>query len=130
MPGSDSGVWGAIIALIGLAGAIYTGRNGGPKQIATPQGEEGVRAAVELVERSGGQLQVSPAIWSDMNSKITALETKVDHLTDLVEQGQGRENRLRELLRSAMKVIRRANARLDAAGLPEEPVPVEITPYG
>ncbi|WP_237533069.1 hypothetical protein, partial [Streptomyces sp. SID685] len=66
-------MWGAVIALIGLVGAIYTGRHGGPKQIATPPGGEAAQAAVELVERSGGQLQVSPAIWTDMNSKITAL---------------------------------------------------------
>jgi hypothetical protein len=47
-----------------------------------------------------------------------------------MEQGQGRENRLKDLLTAAMRVIRRANRRLDAAGLPEEPVPSELTPYG
>ncbi|MFF2383784.1 hypothetical protein [Streptomyces sp. NPDC058108] len=124
--GADSGIWGAIVALIGLAGAIYTGRRGpGPKP-----GEIPVPAAVELVEAAGGQFQVSPAIWRDMNEKIGKLEQKVDHLTEVVEQGQGRENRLRELLRAAMRVIRRANSRLEKAGLPEEPVPAELTPYG
>ncbi|MFG3046211.1 hypothetical protein ACGFZR_14945 [Streptomyces sp. NPDC048241] len=126
--GPDSGIWGAVIALIGLAGAIYNGRRGGPKEVATTG--DAAQAAVELVEQSGGQLQVSTAIWTDMNSKITALEQKVDHLTALVEQGQGRENRLRDLLRAAMRALRRANARLDSAGLPEEPVPAELTPYG
>ncbi|MFJ5644021.1 hypothetical protein [Streptomyces sp. NPDC093223] len=124
--GADSGIWGAVVALIGLAGAIYTGRRGpGPKP-----GEIPAPTAVDLVEAAGGQLQVSPAIWRDMNEKIGKLETKVDHLTDVVEQGQGRENRLRELLRAAMKVIRRANNRLAAADLPEEPVPADLTPYG
>lgn len=124
--GADSGVWGAVVALIGLIGAFYTGRRGpGPKP-----GEIPATAAVELMEATGSQLQVSPAIWRDMNDKIGKLETKVDHLTDLVEQGQGRESRLRELLQAAMKVIRRANRRLDSAGLPEEPVPAELTPYG
>ncbi|WP_439947154.1 hypothetical protein [Streptomyces sp. BBFR109] len=116
-----------MIAAIGLIGAIYTGRRG-PK--LPQQGEIPAPTAVDLVEAAGGQLQVSPAIWRDMNSKIGKLEQKVDHLTALVEQGQGRENRLRELLRSAMRVIRRANARLDAAGLPEEPVPADLTHYG
>ncbi|MFJ9633849.1 hypothetical protein ACIRU8_39755 [Streptomyces sp. NPDC101175] len=124
--GADSGVWGAVVALIGLIGAFYTGRRGpGPSPQEIP-----AATAVELAEASGGQLQVSPAIWRDMNDKIGKLEQKVDHLTDVVEQGQGRENRLRELIRSAMKTLRRANSRLAAHGLPEEPVPAELTPYG
>jgi hypothetical protein len=123
--GSDSGLWGAVVAAIGLFGAIYTGRRGP----GGPKGEIPADAAAEVVEISG-QLQVSPAIWQDMQGKITKLEQKVDHLTDLMEQGQGRESRLKDLLTAAMRVIRRANRRLDAAGLPEEPVPSELTPYG
>jgi outer membrane murein-binding lipoprotein Lpp len=126
--GPESGVWGAVVALIGLVGAVYTGRRG-PKQVLGPE-PGSAAAAVELVEESGGQLQVSPAIWRDMNEKISRLEQKVDNLGALVEQGQGRESKLRELLQTAMRIIRRANRRLDAAGQPEEPVPVELTPYG
>jgi outer membrane murein-binding lipoprotein Lpp len=123
--GSDSGLWGAVVAAIGLIGAIYTGRRGP----GGPKGEITAGAPAEVVEISG-QLQVSPAIWQDMQAKITKLEQKVDHLTDLMEQGATRENRMRELLRTAMGVIRRANRRLDAAGQPEEPVPADLTPYG
>jgi hypothetical protein len=123
--GPDSGLWGAVVAAIGLAGAIYTGRRGP----GGPKGEIPVGAAAEVVEISG-QLQVSPAIWQDMQGKINQLERKVDHLTDLMEQSATRENKLRDLLRTALRVIRRANGRLDAAGLPEEPVPSELTPYG
>ncbi|MEU5596707.1 hypothetical protein [Streptomyces sp. NPDC020298] len=122
--GPDSGLWGAVVALIGLIGAIYTGRRGpAPKELPPA-------AAVELVEASGGQLQVSPAIWRDMQGKIGKLEEKVDHLTELVEQSQGRETRLRDLLQTAMRIVRRANTRLTATGQPEEPVPHELTPYG
>jgi hypothetical protein len=123
--GPDSGLWGAVVAAIGLAGAIYTGRRGpgGPKS------EIPVGAAAEVIEISG-QLQVSPAIWQDMQGKISKLEQKVDHLTDLMEQGASRETKLQQLLRLAMGVIRRANHRLATSGQPEEPVPAELTPYG
>ncbi|MEV6014772.1 hypothetical protein [Streptomyces sp. NPDC051997] len=122
--GSD-GLWGAVVAAIGLIGAIYTGRRGP----GGAKGEIPASAPAEVVEISG-QLQVSPAIWQTMQGKINQLERKVDHLTDLMEQSVTRENKLRELLRTAMRVIRRANRRLDAAGLPEEPVPSELNPYG
>ncbi|GHB55334.1 hypothetical protein GCM10010331_48950 [Streptomyces xanthochromogenes] len=122
--GADSGLWGAVVAVIGLIGVIYTGRRG-PRP---PSGEIQASAPAEVVEISG-QLQVSPAIWQDMQSKITRLEQKVDRMTDLMEQGEAREGRLQELLRTALKVIRRANRRLIAAGLPEEPVPAELIPY-
>ncbi|MFK0182287.1 hypothetical protein ACIQVR_40755 [Streptomyces xanthochromogenes] len=121
---ADSGLWGAVVAVIGLIGVIYTGR----QRPRLPTGEVTASAPAEVVEISG-QLQVSPAIWQDMQGKITRLEEKVDHMTDLMEQGAEREGRLRELLRAAMKVIRRANRRLVAAGLPEEPVPSELVPY-
>ncbi|WP_331445877.1 hypothetical protein [Streptomyces xanthochromogenes] len=121
---ADSGLWGAVVAAIGLIGVIYTGRRG-PRP---PSGEIQASGPAEVVEISG-QLQVSPAIWQDMQGKITRLEQKVDHMTQLMEQGAEREGRLRELLRTAMKVIRRANRRLAAANLPEEPVPAELVPY-
>jgi hypothetical protein len=123
--GPDSGLWAAVVAVVGLLGAVYTGRHG-PKAAG---GEFPPAAPAEVVEISG-QLQVSPAIWQDMQGKIGQLERKVDHLTELMEQGIGRENRLRELLRTAMQILRRANRRLEAAGLPEEPVPSELTSHG
>lgn len=123
--GSDSGLWGAVVAALGLIGAVYTGRRGP----GGPKGDIAAGSPAEVVEISG-QLQVSPAIWQDMQGKISQLERKVDHLTDLMEQSATRENKLRDLLRTAMRVIRRANHRLDAAGLPEEPVPSELHPYG
>jgi hypothetical protein len=119
----SSGVWTAVVALIGVLGAILTGRHGPPVS-----GEIQSSDPANVVEISG-QLQVSPAIWQDMQGKIEKLERKVDHLTDLMEQGVGRENKLRELLRAAMQIIRRANRRLGDAGLPEEPVPAELTPH-
>lgn len=123
--GPDSGVWGAVVALIGVFGAVYTGRRGP----GGPKAEIPANAPAEVVEISG-QLQVSPAIWQDMQGKINQLERKVDHLTDLMEQAVTRENKLRELLRAALAVIRRANRRLAAQGQPEEPVPADLTPYG
>lgn len=121
---TSSGLWGAVVALIGLVGAIYTGRRGpgGPKD------EIPASAPAEVVEISG-QLQVSPAIWQDMQGKISQLELKVDHLTDLMEQSATRESRLRELLRAAMQMIRRMNRRLVDNGQPEEPIPSELVPF-
>jgi hypothetical protein len=118
---ATDGIWGAVVALIGLFSVIYTGRrgprNGGPQPLPSSQ------------DVPTEQLQVSQPIWRDMQSKISTLEEKVDHLTVLMEDGVGREMRLKELLRMAMKVIRRANRRLRSAGEPEEPVPVELIPY-
>jgi len=121
---ASDGVWGVIVALIGLVSVIYTGRRG-PREPPT---------AIEIGEAdpdkaTAEQLQVSPAIWKDMRGEIRELRTKVDHLTDLVEQGSTRERTLRDHLRMAMHVIRRANRRLRSANQPEEPVPTELIQY-
>lgn len=121
---ASSGLWGAVVALIGLVGAIYTGRRGP----GGPRGEIPASAPAEVVEISG-QLQVSPAIWQDMQGKIDRLEQKVERLTVVVEESMTRESKLRELLRLAMQVIRRANRRLRDNGQPEEPVPSELVPF-
>jgi len=117
---ASSGLWGAVVAAIGLLSLLVTGRRG-PREVPPPAGT--------AQDPTPEQLQVSPAIWKDMRGEIRELRTKVDHLTDVVEQGSTRERSLREHLRMAMKVIRRANRRLRAAGQPEEPVPVELIPY-
>lgn len=121
----ESGLWGAVVAVVGLVGAVYAGRRGPTTPGDVPGAPSGPAEVVEI----SGQLQVSPAIWQTMQGKISQLERKVDHLTDLMEQSATRESRLRELLRLAMQIIRRANRRLDQAGLPEEPVPAELGPY-
>jgi hypothetical protein len=121
---ATDGVWGAVVALIGLFSVIYTGRRG-PKEAGPPGGQ----AELESGGAGADHLQVSPAIWQDMQGQIKKLERKVDHLTVVVEQGTTRERTLREHLRMAMRVIRRANRRLRAAGEPEEPVPTELIQY-
>lgn len=121
---ASSGLWGAVVALIGLVGVIFTGRRGP----GGPRAEIPASAPAEVVEISG-QLQVSPAIWQDMQGKIDRLEQKVERLTVVVEESLTRESKLRELLRLAMQVIRRANRRLVDNGQPEEPVPSELVPY-
>lgn len=115
---ASSGVWGAVIALIGLISMLTTGRRG-PRDLP-PGAEQG---------SDKEQLQVSPQIWGRLNDRIGELERKVDHMTAVLEEGQVRESKLRDLLRMAMKVIRQANRRLHAAGQPEEPVPAELIPY-
>lgn len=117
---ASNGLWGAVVALIGLISLFVTGRRGPRELPPPPPGQQEV--ATE-------QLQVSPQIWGALNNRIGELERKVDHMTEVLEEGQQRESRLRELLRMALKVVRRANKRLHAAGLPEEPVPAELIPY-
>lgn len=123
---ASNGVWGAVIALIGLIGVLVTGRRG-PRELPPSQGApDGSDAAPG---KHVDQLQVSPAIWKDMRGEIRELKTRVDHLTEVVEQGGTRERTLRDHMRLAMKVIRRANRRLHALGEPEETVPTELIQY-
>lgn len=125
---ADNSLWGAVVALLSLVGMIYTARRGAREQRAAPL-PGGSTEGPDEAPGKPGQLQVSPAIWTDMQGQIKKLEKKVDHLTVVVEQGTTRERTLREHLRMAMKVIRRANRRLRAAGQPEEPVPTELIQY-
>lgn len=49
--------------------------------------------------------------------------------TQRLADGALRESRLQELLRLALRLVRRGNRRLAAAGLEPEPVPDELIPY-
>lgn len=118
---ASSGVWGAVIALIGLVGMLATGKRG-PRELP-PGGPPEPTPDKQ-------QLQVSPQIWGSLNTRIGELEHKVDRLTEVVEAAMEREKTLIRLLRVAVAALRRANKRLKQANQPEEPVPSELLPYG
>jgi hypothetical protein len=119
--GTDQTVLGVVIAVVGVIGSVLVARISMPRAAPTA-------APLEPVE-GGPALEVSPEIWTHMSGKITTLEAKVDHLTELVEHQTVRVSTLERLLRQAMRVIRRCNSRLRKAGLDPEPVPPELIPY-
>ncbi|MGW0347552.1 hypothetical protein ACWDX8_13220 [Streptomyces anthocyanicus] len=114
----DGTVLGVVIAVVGAIASILVAR------ISTPR-----PAAERPVEdddgREVGELRVSPEIWQ----RFAVLEAKVDHLTELVEQKKEEVTRLERLLRSAMRIIRRANRRLVARQEAPEEIPWELVPY-
>lgn len=121
--GSDSTVLGVVIAVVGVIGSVLVARVSAPRPAAAgPVGDLDD-------ERPPGALEVSPEIWQHFSGKITTLEGKVDHLTDLVEAQTTRLTRLERLLRQAMRLLRSAHKQLRGAGLEPEPVPPELIPY-
>ncbi|WP_327413244.1 hypothetical protein [Streptomyces sp. NBC_01233] len=118
--GTEGTVLGVVIAVVGVIGSVLVARVSVPRPqpVGHPEPDEVPPA-----------LEVSPEIWSHFSGKITNLEAKVDHLTDLVEQQTVRVGTLERLLRQAMRVIRRCNTRLRKAGLDPEPIPPELIPY-
>jgi hypothetical protein len=115
---ASSGIWGAVVAFIGLIGVLATGRRG-PREL--PPGTPG---------DTDKQLQVSPQIWMSLNSRIGELEGKVGVLERDAEAAKEREKFLTRLLRLAVAALKRANRRLRNADQPDEPVPTELLPYG
>lgn len=61
------------------------------------------------------ELTISPALHAEYTERLA--------------QAEVRETRLQELLRLALRLVRRQNRRLAAAGLEPEPVPEELIPY-
>ncbi|MEU2730127.1 hypothetical protein ABZ650_20660, partial [Streptomyces griseoviridis] len=107
--GGDGTVLGVVIAGVSVIGSVLVAR------ISTPRPASD-RPDPEEVPREG-ELRVSPAIWE----RFAVLEAKVDHLTAIVEEQKEKVGRLDRLLRTAMRIIRRANRRLVAAReVPEE----------
>ncbi|MFE2747303.1 hypothetical protein ACFXKX_23745 [Streptomyces scopuliridis] len=117
--GGDGSILGVVIAIVGVIGAILVAR------ISNPRDDEREREPADADERRAAELKVSPEIWR----RFTVLETKVDHLTEIVEEQRTKVSTLERLLRLAMRIIRRANRRLHAAELPTEEVPAELVPY-
>lgn len=111
----DGTVLGVVIAVVGAIASILVAK------VSTP------RPGVEVEEggRDAGELRVSPEIWE----RFAVLEAKVDHLTALVEQKKEEVSSLERLLRSAMRIIRRANRRLVARQETPEEIPRELVPY-
>ncbi|MEW5658369.1 hypothetical protein ABGT92_23985 [Streptomyces cinereoruber] len=120
---SGDNLYTVLVAAAGLLGAVYTAK-AGPRSDSPA-----IAPAIPDEDRDGGALEVSPEIWSHFNGKITVLEGKVDHLTDLVERQTVRVSALERLLRQAMRIIRRANRRLVARGEVAEEIPAELVPY-
>jgi hypothetical protein len=119
--GSDGTVLGVIIAVVGVVGSVLVARISTPRQpIEPPQFGDAP---------SHDELQVSPEIWRHFSGKISTLETKVDHLTDLVEKQTERVTTLTQLVRMAMRIVRQQSRTLRRAGLPDEPVPDVLIPY-
>ena len=122
--GTEGTVLGVAIAVVGgicsvLVARISAPRSPGP-QVQVPAAEEG--------DPPPG-LQVSPEIWAYMSGRFATLEEKVDNLTVLVETKKAEVSALERLLRSAMRIIRRANRRLVARGETAEEIPRELIPY-
>ncbi|MFC1410521.1 hypothetical protein ACEZCY_14785 [Streptacidiphilus sp. N1-12] len=61
------------------------------------------------------ELTISPALHTEYTERLA--------------EGERRESRLVELLRLAMRIIRRQNRRLLQAGLDPEPIPDELIPH-
>ncbi|MFF6940480.1 hypothetical protein [Streptomyces lavendulae] len=113
-----------VIAVVGVIGSVLVARVSAPRPApaAGPpvDGED---------DRGAPALEVSPEIWVHMSGKISALEAKVDHLAQLVEQQSEHLTRLEQLLRQAMRLLRSAHKRLRSAGIEPDPVPSELIPY-
>ncbi|WP_371612866.1 hypothetical protein [Streptomyces clavifer] len=126
MVGGDGTVLGVVIAVVGGICSVLVARvsapreRGGPPQVMVPAAEEG--------EPPPG-LQVSPEIWEYMSGRFDRLEADVAHLTAVVETKKIEVTALERMLRSAMRIIRRANRRLAARGETPEEVPRELVPY-
>jgi hypothetical protein len=120
--GAENTVLGVLIAVVGVIGSVLVARVSAPRPALTagPVDEDDDRSPA---------LEVSPEIWRDMSSKISTLETKVDRLTDLVEEQTVRVTALEGLLRQAMRLLRRAHQQLRTAGADPDPVPPELIPY-
>lgn len=116
--GSEDTVLGVIIAVVGAIGAVLVARVSTPR--ASPPAVGG-----PVEEPREGELRVSPEIWE----RFAVLEAKVDHLTALVERKKEEVSTLERLLRSAMRIIRRANRRLVARQEAPEEIPRELVPY-
>lgn len=126
VPSGDS-IWGVLIALIVVIGSIVAGRRG---QSTPPPATPPTPTQLPLQPGATPEhLQVSPEVWTWFNNRITSLEGKVDHLTELVEAGTARESNLSRLLRIAVRSLTRANKRLRRASLDEEPMDRELIPY-
>lgn len=121
--GADSGLLGVVIAVVGVIGSVLVARISNPH--GRDQDDDGREPAVEGGESRSNELKVSPEIWR----RFTVLETKVDHLTAIVEEQRTKVTKLERLLRLALRIIRRANRRLRAAELTPEEVPAELIPY-
>ncbi|WP_411078477.1 hypothetical protein [Streptomyces sp. cmx-10-25] len=107
-----------VIAVVGAIASVLVARISTPK----PGGD---RPGEDDDGRDAGELRVSPEIWQ----RFAVLEAKVDHLTDLVEQKKEEVTTLERLLRTAMRIIRRANRRLVARQEVPEEIPRELVPY-
>ncbi|MFE2243921.1 hypothetical protein ACFXCU_30980 [Streptomyces virginiae] len=119
--GAEGTVLGVVIAVVGVIGSVLVARVSAPRAAAA--------GAPDLDDDRAPALEVSPEIWRDMSSKITTLETKVDRLTQLVEEQTVRVTALEKLLRQAMRLLRRAHQQLRKAGAEPDPVPAELIPY-
>lgn len=119
--GAENTVLGVVIAVIGAVGMVLVAKVSIPKPAAAGPslGDDDRPVALE----------VSPEIWRDMSSKISTLESKVDRLTQLVEDQTIRVTALEKLLRQAMRLLRRAHQQLRKAGAEPDPVPAELIPY-
>lgn len=120
--GSDSTILGVIIAVIGTIGSVLVARISAPR---AHRPEPEAPAALP----AGDGLKVSPEIWRDLSGRISELDAKVSHLTEVVERQTEQVTFLERLLRTAMRIIRRQQATLRRAGLPEEPIPAILMPY-
>lgn len=120
---SDSTILGVIIAVIGTIGSVLVARISAPRAHRTDAPEV-------LALAPGEELSVSPEIWRDLSGRITELDAKVSHLTEVVERQTQQVGFLERLLRTAVRIIRRQQVTLRRAGLPEEPIPAILMPYG
>lgn len=123
--GGDSTVLGVIIAVVGVFGSVLVAKISTPKQRPS---EQDTPAALPALP-AGGELAVSPEIWRDLSGRISELDAKVSHLTEVVERQTERVTFLERLLRTAMRIIRQQQRTLRRAGLPDEEIPRVLLPY-
>ncbi|MFD5874003.1 hypothetical protein [Streptomyces sp. NPDC060322] len=123
--GGDGTVLGVVIAVVGGICSVLVARVSAPRD----RGGQQTQFPPEGAEMPPPGLQVSPEIWEYVSGRFDRLEADVAHLTNVVETKKIEVTTLERLLRSAMRIIRRANRRLAARGETPEEVPRELIPY-
>ena len=102
--GSDT-VAGVVVALCGVLTGLFS--------VMQSRRAGATSAAVE--QQVAAPLTISPPLFAEYTERLA--------------EGDRRESRLQELLRLSLRLVRRQNRRLTAAGLEPEPLPDELIPW-